>query len=100
MATTVEFTKNEESGRYEYGYTSTGDQLVMQVDFGETPKNPSECYVDVLARTSADMPYVRVENVDMWGGNSKMFKLDIPMGIQVLLQAFLPVEHAEYVVVE
>ncbi len=100
MATKVTFTKNPTNGRYEYSYTSTGDEIVMQVDFGSGATNPSECYVDVLARTSSDMPYVRVENVDMWGGNSKMFRLDIPAGLSVLLQAFLPVADAEYIVVE
>lgn len=100
MATSINFSKDSTSGRYRYEYTCDDDPRVFEVDFGTAPANPSEHYVDVFARTSSSMPYVRIDDIDMWGGNSKMFKVDLPNGIDVRLETFLPVSSAEYIVVQ
>lgn len=99
MANVISFTKDASTGRYKYVYTSDGDERVFQIDFGQyATDNPDECYVDVKATLDSTKASVSISPIEMWGGQNKMFRVDMPTGVIVTIETFLQVASAMYIV--
>lgn len=98
MANVITFTKDQTTGRYKYTYVSDGVERVFQINFGQyATNNPADCYVDVKATLDSSVPAVAIAPIDMVGGQNKMFRVDIPSGVNVTIETFLQTENAMYI---